>query len=71
MPEESGEEVIVFRVGAQLQELGLPRVLNFKRESYEHLRRTHLEKEQHCTDLSRQVTFPAHTDQEKMGPGLG
>ena len=26
---------------------------------------------QHCTDLPRQVTFPAHTEQGKMGPELG
>ena len=31
---------------------------------------THLEEVQHCTDLPRQVTFPAHTEQGKMGPGL-
>ena len=41
------------------------------RESCEHLRWTHLEQAQHCTDLPRQVTFPAHTEQGKMGPGLG
>ena len=32
---------------------------------------THLEQVQHSTDLPRQVTFPAHTEQGKMGPGLG
>ena len=26
---------------------------------------------QHCTDLPRQVTFPVHTEQGKMEPGLG
>ena len=26
---------------------------------------------QHCTDLLRQVTFPVHTEQGKMGPGWG
>ena len=25
---------------------------------------------QHCTDLPRQVTFPAHTEHGKMGPGV-
>ena len=30
----------------------------------------HLEQVQHCTDFPRQVTFPAHTEQGKMGPGL-
>ena len=49
----------------------LPRALNLDRESCEHLGLTHLEQVQHCTDLSRQVTFPAHTEQEKMGPGVG
>ena len=42
-----------------------------ERESCEHLRWTHLEQVQYCTDLPRQVTFPAHTEQGKMGPGLG
>ena len=41
------------------------------KESCKHLRRTHLEQAQHCTDLPRQVTFPVHTEQGKMGPGLG
>ena len=36
-----------------------------------HFRWTHLEQAQHCTDLPRQVTFPAQTEQRKMGPGLG
>ena len=49
----------------------LPRALNLERESCEHLRWTHLEQVQHCTDLPRQVTFPAHSEQGKMGPGLG
>ena len=48
-----------------------PRVLNLERESCEHLRWTHLEQVQHCTDLSYQVTFLAHPEQGKMGPGLG
>ena len=55
----------------QLQERELPRALNLERESCEHLRWTHLEQVQHCTDLPCQVTFPAHTEQGKMGPGLG
>ena len=29
-----------------------------------------VEQVQHCTGLSRQVTFPAHTEQGKMGLGL-
>ena len=41
------------------------------RESCEHLRWTHLEQTQHCTDSTRQMTFPAHTEQGKIGPGLG
>ena len=48
-----------------------PRALNSERESCEHLRWTHLEQAQHYTDLPRQVTFPVHTEQGKMGPGLG
>ena len=77
MSEESEEEVTVSRVGTQqggkLQERELPRVLNLERESCEHLKSTHLEQVQvqHCTDLPRQVTFPAHTEQGKMGPGFG
>ena len=47
------------------------RALNLDRESCEHLRWTHLEQVQHSTDLPRQVTFPAHIEQGKMGPGLG
>ena len=43
----------------------------FERESCEHLRWTHLEQAQHCTDLSHQVSCPVHTEQGKMGPGLG
>ena len=67
--EEGG--VTVLRPRGQLQLLELPRVLNLDKESFEHLRWTHLEQVQHCTDLPRQVTFPAHTEQGKMGPGLG
>ena len=71
MSEESEESVTVLRQGGQLQELELPRALNWDKESCEHLKWTHLEQAQHCTDLPRQVTFPAHTEQGKMGPGLG
>ena len=53
------------------EESELPRALNLDRKSCEDLRWTHLEQAQHCTDLPRQVTFPAHTEQGKMGPGLG
>ena len=71
MSEESEEEVTVLWQGGKLQELELPRALNLDRESCEHLRWTRLEQVQHCTDLPRQVTFPAHTEQGKTGPGLG
>ena len=37
----------------------------------EHLRWARLEQVQHCTDFPREVTLPAHTEQGKMGPGLG
>ena len=47
------------------------RALNWDKESCEHLRWTYLEQAQHCTDLPRQVTFPARTEQGKMGPELG
>ena len=65
-----GGGVTVLWQGGQLQEWELPRALNLDKESCEHLRWTHLEQVQHCTDLPRQVTFPAHTEQGKMGPGL-
>ena len=72
MPEESEEGgVTVLRQGGQLQEWELPKALKLDKESCEHLRWTHLEQAQHCADLPRQVTFPAHTEQGKMGPGLG
>ena len=35
-------------------------MLNLEMESSEHLRWAYLEQVQHCTDLPRQVTFPAH-----------
>ena len=79
-----GRESSVCRGGARLHSGGihvggvrggshsdLARALNSERESCEHLRWTHLEQVQHCTDLPRQVIFPAHTEQGKMGPGLG
>ena len=75
MWEESEEEITVLRAGTQqggqLQEWELPEVLNLERESCKHLRWTDLEQVQHCTDLPCQVAFPAHTEQGKMGPGLG
>ena len=71
MSEESEEVVTVLRQGGQLQECELPRALNLERDSCEHLRWTNLEQVQHCTDLPRQVTFSVHTEQGKMGPGLG
>ena len=70
MSEKSQEEVTVLREGTK-QGGTAPRVLNLERESCEHLRWTHLEQVQHCTDLPRQVTFSVHTEQVKMGPGLG
>ena len=47
-----------------------PRVLNLEKESCEHLRWTHLEQVQRCIDLPHQVTFPSHSEQGKIGPGL-
>ena len=32
---------------------------------------TPLEQVHHCTELLRQVTLPAHTEEEKIEPGLG
>ena len=68
MSEESEGGVTVIR-----QRGAAPRVraLNSERESCEHLGWNHLEQAQHCTDLPRQVTFPVHTEQGKIGPGLG
>ena len=65
MSEESEEGVTVLRQGGG----AAPRVraLNLERESCEHLRWTHLEQAQHCTD--RQVTFSAHTEQGKKDQG--
>ena len=71
MSEESEEGVTVIRHGGKLQERELPRALNWDTESCEHFRWTYLEQAQHCTDLPRQVTFPVHSEQGKMGPGLG
>ena len=79
--EESEEEVTVLvgmgspeeaemQQGGQLQEGELPRVLNLEKESSEHFKWTHLEQVQHCTDLPRQVTFPAHTEQGKTKQAL-
>ena len=45
------EESHSVTAGGQLQESELPRALNSERESCEHLRWTHLEQVQHCTDL--------------------
>ena len=68
-----GSHSVISRDAAegQLQEWELQRALNLERESCEHFRWTHLEQVEHCTDLPRQVTFPAHTERGKMGPGLG
>ena len=70
MLEESEKRVTVLGQGGSFKD-ELPRALNLERESCEHLRWTYLQHVQHCTDLPRQVTFPAHTEQGKMGPGLG
>ena len=59
----------MLRVGTQ--QGGKLRVLNLERKCSEHLKWTHLEQVQHCTDLPSQVTFPAHTEQGKMMSGLG
>ena len=68
--EESEEGVAVLRVG-DIADGATSRVLNLEMESCEHLGWTHLEQVQHCTDLPRQVAFPAHTERGKIGPGLG
>ena len=68
--EESEEEVAVLRQG-KAPRVRAAKSSEFERESCEHLRWTHLEQVQHCTDLPRHVTYPAHTEQGKMGPGLG
>ena len=47
-----------------------PRVLNLEKV-LSTLNGTIWGKVLHCTDLPRQVTFPAHTEQEKMGLGFG
>ena len=60
MSEESEEEVPVLKLGggavraAKSSELGEGKLSTLKW--------THLEQVQHCTDLPRQVTFPAHTE---------
>ena len=59
------------RSRGQFQELELPRVLNLERESSEYFGCTHLMQVQHCTDLPREVTFTMHTEEGKMGTGLG
>ena len=69
MSKESKEEVTVLRVGMQRQ--GSSESFEFGEGKFDHLRWTHLEQVQHCTDLPCQVTFPAHTEQGRMGPGLG
>ena len=79
--EESEEEVIVMvNVGspeeAGSQQRGSSRsesclVLNLEKGRSEHFKWTDLEQVQHCTDLRYKVTFPAHTEQGKTGPGLG
>ena len=45
--------------GEQFHKLELSRALSLEEESSEHLRWTHLEQMQHCTDQPLQVTFPA------------
>ena len=65
MSEESEEGVTVLWQGGKLQESELPKALNLDNESCVHLRLTHSKQAQHCTDLPRQVTFPAHTEENK------
>ena len=55
--------------GGTAPRMRAPRALNSERESCEHVRWTHFEQAQHCSDLPHQVTFPVHTEQGKMGPG--
>ena len=73
--EKSEEEITVLQVGTQQggssRNESCQRVLNLERKSSEHLRWTHLEQAQHCTDLPCQVTFSANTGQEYNGRGLG
>ena len=57
--------------GEQLQEWELPRVLNLEKESSKHFKWTSVEQVQHCIDLPRLITFPAHTEHGRRGPGLG
>ena len=57
-------------VGRTASEVKAARVLNLEKESIEHLKWTSFEQVHHCTDLLCQVTFPAHTEKEKTGPGL-
>ena len=71
MSEESKEGVTVLQQGGAAPRVRATRALNLERKSCKHLRWTHLEQVHHCTDLPRQITFPAHTEQGKMGPGLG
>ena len=59
---------------AKMQQGGQPRVIAAKssesrKKSSEHFKWTHLEQVQHCTDLPRLVTFPAHNEQGKTGKG--
>ena len=42
---------------------------NLEKERSEHFKKTHLEQELHCTDLSLQVKFLAHTIQGKTRQG--
>ena len=77
--EESKEEVSVGRYGISRRSRdatvrAAPGVIaakssNQEKESSEHFKMTH-EQVQHCTDLPRLVTFPAHTEQGKMAQGL-
>ena len=64
-PKETGTQQ-----GGKLQDRELRKVLNLQKESTGYLKLIHLEKVQHCTDLSLQVTLPAHTQQGKIELGL-
>ena len=75
LEESEGEDTVLVGVGspekAGRTAPGVPRVLNLEKVSSGHLKWTHLEQVQHCTDLPLKVTFPVHTKQGKMGQGLG
>ena len=56
--------------GEVASEVRAARSSECRKKSSEHLKWTHLEQVHHCTDLPRQATFPAHTEQGKTGQWL-